>query len=74
MFLCRHGSTINLAPMALILDGDLEIGAHVRSNLNHLICLRHLIRSREVTYRIFLHRKEVVSFLRAQHVLSYRIL
>ena len=26
----------------LILDGNLEIGAHVRSNLRYSICLRHL--------------------------------
>ena len=35
--------------MVLILDGSLEIGAYVGSNL----CLRHLIRSRVVTNRIF---------------------
>ena len=36
-----------------ILYGTLEIGAHVMSNLCYLNCLRHLIRSRSVTYRIF---------------------
>ena len=39
----------------LILDGNSEIGAHVRSILCYLIYLRHLIRSRKVTHRIFLH-------------------
>ena len=39
--------------MALILDGNPEISVHMRSNLCYLICLRHLIRSRAVTNRIF---------------------
>ena len=39
--------------MVLILNGNLEIGAHVRSNLCILICSRKMIRSREVTNRIF---------------------
>ena len=29
--------------MALILDGNSEIGAHVKSSLCYLICLRHMI-------------------------------
>ena len=33
--------------MVLILDGNSEIGAHVRSNLCYLIFLRHLIISRK---------------------------
>ena len=37
--------------MVIILDGNLEIGAHARSNISYLICLRHLIRLREVTNR-----------------------
>ena len=44
--------------MVLILDANSEIGAHVERKLCHLICLRHLIRSREVTNpekAIFLH-------------------
>ena len=32
----------------LILDGNSEIGAHVRSNLWYLICLRHWFRPRAV--------------------------
>ena len=31
--------------MVLILDSNSEIGAHVRSNLGYLTCLRHLISS-----------------------------
>ena len=31
--------------MVLILDGNSVIGAHVRSNLCYLICVRRLIRS-----------------------------
>ena len=42
--------------MVLILDGNSEKGAYVRSNLCYLICLRHFIRSRVVTNRpIFFH-------------------
>ena len=43
----------NLYSMLLILGGNSEIGAQLRSNLCYLICLRHLIRSREVTDLIF---------------------
>ena len=32
--------------MVLILDGDSEIAAHVRSNLCYVICLGHLIKSK----------------------------
>ena len=35
--------------MKLILDGNLEIGAHVKSNRCYLICSRHLIRYGGVT-------------------------
>ena len=34
------------------LDGNSEIGAHVKNNLCYLICLRHLIKSRAVTNQI----------------------
>ena len=58
--------------MVLILDGSSEIGAHVRSNLGHIICLRHLFRSRTVTNRtIFFLGKDLFSVISAQHVLSY---
>ena len=33
--------------MVLIVDGNSDIGAYVRSNLFYSICLRHLIRSRQ---------------------------
>ena len=33
-------------PMVLLLDGNLEIGADVWSDLDNLICLRHLFKSR----------------------------
>jgi len=38
--------------MVLILDGNSEMGAHVRSNLLYVICIIHLIRARAVTNRI----------------------
>ena len=34
-----------------LLDGNSEIGAHVRNNLFYFKCLRHLIRSKGVTNR-----------------------
>ena len=43
--------------MVLIVDGNSEIDAHVGSNLCYLICLRHSIRSKAVTNRIFLFEK-----------------
>ena len=53
----------------LILDSNSEIGAHLRSNICNLTCSMHLIRSRSVTNRIFFYlRKDLFSFLRAQHV------
>ena len=36
----------------LILDGNSEKAAHVRSNFCYLICLKHLIRPKAVTNRI----------------------
>ena len=36
------------ATMALILDDNSEIGAHVARHLGYLICLRHLFRSKAV--------------------------
>ena len=40
-----------LQAVVLILDGNSEIGAHVKSNLCYLICLRRFIRSRAVKDR-----------------------
>ena len=36
--------------MVLILDGNSEIGAHIRSTLCYLICLRYSFRWKAVTY------------------------
>ena len=58
--------------MVLIFDCNSEVGAHVRSNLCILICLMHLIKLRDVTNRICLG-KDLFSFMRAQHVLSYHL-
>ena len=38
--------------MVLIRDGNSQIGAHIRSNLCYLICLRHFIRSRQIGYLV----------------------
>ena len=53
------------------LDGNLEIGAHVWSNICYFTC--HLIGPSRVTNRIFLIRKDLFSGMRAQHVLSYHL-
>ena len=39
--------------MVLKLDGNSEIGAHVRNNVCYYLCLWHLIKSRAVTNRFF---------------------
>ena len=54
--------------MVRILDGNSEIGAHVRSNLCFLICLRRFIKSREVTNLNLFFGKGPVSFMRAQYI------
>ena len=43
--------------MLLILDGNSEIGAHVRSNHCYLIYLRKLIRSKTFTNRFVFSKK-----------------
>ena len=44
--------------IVLVLDGTLlEKGAYVSTNICHLICLRHLKRSKAVTNRIFFSEK-----------------
>ena len=50
--------------MVFIWDGNSEIGAHFRSILCYLICLRHLIWSRAVTNRGFFSPKSPI-FLHA---------
>ena len=62
-----YGSSTH-ACMILILDGNSEIGRHVRSNISDLICLRPSIGSRAVTNRIFFLRRDKFSFMRAQHI------
>ena len=57
--------------MVLILDGNSAMNAHKRSNLCYLTCLKLLITSRAVTNRIFIDQKYLLSFMCAQHVLSY---
>ena len=52
--------------MVLILDGNSEVVAHIKNNLCHLICLRHLIESSHKSDTFFF-------FMRAQHVLSYHL-
>ena len=52
----------NLWSMVLILDGNFELAAHVRSNLCYLICLRHLIRSKAVKNRIVFLRKKLHAY------------
>ena len=61
-------------PPPLILYGDSNIGTHVRSNLCYLICLRHLLISREVTNRIFFLRKDQFSSMRGQHIFRYHLM
>ena len=63
-----------LRTMVLISHGSPEKGAHIRNNLCHLIRLRHLVRSRAVTDWIFFFPKELSSFMRAQHILSYHLI
>ena len=59
--------------MVLILDGNSEIGAHIRRNICYLICLMHLIRSKAVTNQFF-PPKRFFSLFRAQHVMSYHLI
>ena len=58
----RRGQVIEFGPKIYktvkltvrLLDGNLEIGAHVGGNLCYLIYLRHLIGSKRVTHRVSL--------------------
>ena len=45
--------------MVLILDGNSEKGAHVRSHLCYLICLMHLFRSITVINQMFFSEKPI---------------
>ena len=60
--------------MVLVLDCNSEIGAHARSKLYYLICLRRSDRSRAITNRSLLLRNDRFSFMRALHVLSYHLI
>ena len=60
-----------LAYMVTILDGNLEIGAHVRSHLCYLICLRHLLGSTAVTNS---PKKNLFPYMRAHHGLIYHLI
>ena len=53
--------------MVLIFDGNSEIGAHARSNLN-FCCLFMAFE------KIENKQEELFSFMRAQHVLSYHLI
>ena len=46
--------------MVLILYGNSDIGAHVRSKVCCWICLRHMVRSKAVTNLIFLPAKKTI--------------
>ena len=46
--------------MARILDGNLEIGAHVPSDLDYLTCSRHFFRSRLINYLIIKIKKRPI--------------
>ena len=62
---------IRAQAIVLILDGNSEMGAHVRSSLGYLIFLIHLERPTAVTDRIFFFS---IRSMRAQHVLSYHLI
>ena len=53
-------SVLKVTIMVLILDGNSEIGAQVRSNLCYLICLKHLIRNKAVSNRVIFSEKTYV--------------
>ena len=71
---CRKYLFVSLNIMVHILGGKSEIGAHVKSNLCYLVCLRHLNRLRAVTTRLFFSEKTYIFFMHAQYVLSYHII
>ena len=55
--------------MVLILDGNVEIGALVSSNLCYLIWVRNLIRSRGVTNQFVFLRKDA-----SKKITSYKVI
>ena len=60
--------------MHSILDGNIDMGAHVWSDLGYLFCSRHLLISRKRSRIGFFIQKDPFSFIRAQHVLSYNVI
>ena len=56
-----------------LLDVNSEIGVHLRTDLDYLICLRHLIRLIAVTNCIFFLKKDLFSSMPAQHFLPSNI-
>ena len=80
VYVLRIGSEIVIVDVNIILmwycglsmvsklDGNSEIGAHVRSNLCYTICLRHLIIWRAFTNRIFFLRKDIFFFMRERNM------
>ena len=58
--------------MVLRLNGtNSETSLEGRRYLCYSICLRQLLRSGVVTNNFFFQRREIFTFMRAQHVLSY---
>ena len=54
--------------MVLILDGNKEIGAHVRNNLGYSICLRRLIDQKQSLIGFFFLRiTEIAKFVNVQN-------
>ena len=60
--------------MVLTCEGNLEIGARLRSDLDYLICFRHLFKSRAVANLKLFVRKDLLAFTSAQRVLSYHLI
>ena len=55
--------------MELIIDGNSELGVHIRSNLCYQICLRHLINSRAVTNWTLFFRKRPIFLHTCYHLI-----
>ena len=52
----------NVCTMVLLLYGNTELGAHVKSNFSYLICIGYSIRSIAVTGRICLSPERPIFF------------
>ena len=62
-YACLAG--LNNGLMVLILDGNLEIGAHVWRDLDYLNCVSHLSRSKAVIIPFFFLFKCFPSYVRS---------